>query len=103
MSDPEILLKAAIKRITARITEKFINSAQEFYEIAEEIPQRIQEEWTVLKEEIIEESERLEKKRTSSKEKNPNQPLTKEELTKAQIDKLRSKVIEINKSIEEKN
>ena len=103
MSDSEILLKAALNRITARIQEKLIKSAQEFSEIAEEIPQKLQDEWSSFKEEVIEESERLEKKKTSSKEKNSNQPSTKEDLTQAQINKLRSKVIEINKSIEERN
>ena len=103
MSDSEILLKAALNRINARIQEKLIKSAQEFSEIAEEIPQKLQDEWSSFKEEVIEESERLEKKKTSSKEKNSNQPSTKEDLTQAQINKLRSKVIEINKSIEERN
>ena len=103
MSDSEILLKAAINRISARIQEKLINSAQEFSEIAEEIPQKIQEEWTSFKEEVIEESERLEKEMNSSKEKNSNQQSNKEDITQAQINKLRSKVIEINKSIEERN
>ena len=103
MSDSEILLKAAINRITARIQEKLIKSAQEFSEIAEEIPQRIQDELSSFKEEVIEESARLEKKKTSSKEKNSNQPPTKKDLTQSQINNLRSKVIEINKSIEERN
>ena len=103
MSDSEILLKAAINRITARIQEKILNSAKEFSEIAEEIPQKLQEEWASFKEEVIEESERLEKETNSSKEKNSNQQSNKEDPTQAQIDKLRSKVIEINKSIEEKN
>ena len=103
MRDPEILLKAAINRITARITEKLINSAQDFSEIAEEIPKKVKEEWSNFKEEIIEETERLEKETNSSKEQSSNQPSTKKDLTQAQIDKLRSKVIEINKSIEEKN
>ena len=103
MSDSEILLKAAINRITARITEKFINSAEEFSEIADEIPQRLQDEWSSFKKEVIEESERLEKKTNSSKEKNSKQKSSKEDLTQTQIDNLRSKVIEINKSIEEKN
>ena len=103
MSDPEILLKAAINRISARITKKLINSAQEFSEIAEEIPQKLKEEWMTFKEEVIEESERLEKNTTSSKEQNFNQDSTQEDLTQTQIDNLRSKVIEINKSIEEKN
>ena len=103
MSDSEILLKAAINRITARIQEKILNSAQEFAEIAEEIPQKLQEEWASFKEEVIEESERLEKDTNSSKAKNSNQQSNKEDPTKTQIDNLRSKVIEINKSIEEKN
>ena len=103
MSDSDILLKAAINRISARITKKLINSAQEFSEIAEEIPQRLQDEWSRFKEEVIEESERLEKKANSSKEKNSNQQSTKEDLTQVQIDNLRSKVIEINKYIEERN
>ena len=100
LSDSEILLKAAINRITARVTEKLINSAQELSEIAEEIPQRIQDEWSIFKKEVIEESERLEKNSHSSKEQHSNQQSTNQELIQSQIDNLRSKVIEINKNIE---
>ena len=103
MSDSEILLKAAINRITARIQEKLIKSAQEFSEIAEEIPQKLQDEWSSFKEEVIQESERLQKTTNASKKNNANQQSNKDDLTQVQIDKLRSKVIEINKSIEEKN
>ena len=103
MSNSEILFKAAINRITARIQEKLIKSAEEFSEIAEEIPQKLQDEWSSFKEEVIKESERLEKKTNLSKEKNSNQHSNKEDLTQAQIDKLRSKVIEINKILEEEN
>ena len=103
MSDSEILLKAAINRIKARITEKVINSAQEFSEIAEEFPQKLQNEWDSFKEEVIEESERLGKKTNSSKEKSSREELSKEDLIQIQIDNLRSKVIDINKNIEGKN
>ena len=103
MSDSEILLKAAINRITARITEKVLNSAQEFSGMTEEFPKRLKDEWSSLKEEIIEESERLEKQSNSSKNKNHNQQPTKGNITQTQINKLRSKVIEINKLIEERN
>tara|TARA_B100000700_G_scaffold20275_1_gene19776 strand:- start:1271 stop:1549 length:279 start_codon:yes stop_codon:yes gene_type:complete len=92
-----------MNRITARITDKIINSAEELAEIAEEIPQRLQDEWSIFKEEVIEESERLAKKTNSSKETNSKQQSSKEDLTKAQIDNLRAKVIEINKIIEEDN
>ena len=103
MSDSEILLKAAINRITARIQEKLIKSAQEFSEIAEENPQKLQDEWSSFKDEVIEESERLAKKTDSYKENKSNDPSTQEDLTQVQIDKLRSKVIEINKRIEERS
>ncbi len=103
MSDSDILLKAAINRITARIKEKLIQSAQELSEVADEIPQKLRDEWSSFKEEVIEESERLEKKKTSSKDKNPKHKSKKENLVQTQIDNLRFKVIEINKSIEERN
>ena len=92
-----------MNRIFARITEKMINSAQEFSDIAEEIPQKIQEEWSNFKEEVIEESERLEKKTSSTTVRNAKEQSTKEDQIQIQIDNLRSKVIEINKNIEGKN
>ena len=92
-----------MNRIAARITEKVINSAQEFTEIAEELPQKLQNEWSSFKEEVIEESERLEKKTNASKEKSSKEQLSKEDLIQKQIDDLRSKVIDINKSFEDKN
>ena len=103
MSDSEILLKAAINRISARITEKLINSAQEFTKIAEELPQKLQNEWSSFKEEVIEESERLEKETKVSKENSSREQLNKEDLIQIQIDNLRSKVIDLNKDIEGKN
>tara|TARA_Y100001968_G_scaffold324017_1_gene362629 strand:- start:1469 stop:1780 length:312 start_codon:yes stop_codon:yes gene_type:complete len=103
LSDSEILLKAAINRIAARITEKLRNSAQEFTIIAEEIPQKLQEEWSSFKEEVIQESERLEKNSNHSTEKYSNKQSTKEDVIQSQIDNLRAKVIDINKDIEEKS
>ena len=92
-----------MNRIAARITEKMINSAQELTEIAEELPQKLRNEWSSFKEEVIEESQRLEKKTHTSQEKSSKEQLSKEDLIQIQIDNLRSKVIDINKDIEEKN
>ena len=92
-----------MNRIAARITEKVINSAQELTEIAEELPQKLQNEWSSFKEEVIEESERLEKKTNASKEKSSRQQSSKEDLIQIQIDNLRKKVIDINKDLEGKN
>ena len=92
-----------MNRLVARITGKVINSAQEFTEIAEELPQKLQNEWSSFKEEVIQESERLEKKTNESKEKTSEEQLSKEDSIQIQIDNLRSKVIDINKDIEAKN
>ena len=92
-----------MNRIAARITEKVLNSAQEFTEIAEELPQKLQNEWSSFKEAVIEESERLGKKTNASKEKSSKEQFSKEDLIQIKIDNLRSKVIDINKYIEENN
>ena len=103
LSDPEILLKAAMNRIAARITEKLANSAQELSEFAEELPEKLQNEWSSFREEVIAESELMEKKVHTSKEKGSKEQSNKEDLIQIQIDKLRSKVIDLNKDIEGKN
>ena len=103
MSDSEILLKAVLNRISARLTDKLLNSAKDFNELTEKIPEKLQDEWTSFKEEVIKESERLEKKTNSSKEKHVKQKSSKEDLIQTEIDNLRSKVIEINKNLEERN
>ena len=59
-----------MNRIAARITKKLAYSAQELTEIAEELPEKLQNEWSSFKEEVIAESERIEKKIHTSKEKN---------------------------------
>ena len=92
-----------MNRIAARITEKVINSVQEFTEIADELPQKLQNEWSSFKEEVIEESERIEKRTHDSREKSSKEQLSKEDLIQVQIDNLRSKVIDINKDFERKN
>ena len=80
-----------------------MNSAQEFTETAEELPQKLQNEWDSFKKEVIEESERLGKKHNSSEEKSSWEESSKKDLIQIKIDNLRSKVIEINKDIEGKN
>ena len=75
MSDSEILLQAVLNRISARITEKVINSAQEFTEIADELPQKLQNELSTFKKEVIEEYDRIEKKASSSKKKSSKRGL----------------------------
>ena len=92
-----------MNRIAARVTEKVINTAQEFTEIAEEFPQKLQNELSSFKKEVIEEYERIEKQNSSSKENDSKKKSSKEDLIQIKIDNLRSKVIETNKDLEGKN
>ena len=106
MSDSEILLKAAINRIAARISKKVINSAEELAEITENLPEKIKDEWKIFKDEVLKESERLEqnaKNTNINEDKDTKKNLTNDDLIQIKIDELRSKVIEINKNIEEAN
>ena len=80
-----------------------VHSAQEFTEIAEEFPQRLQNELSSFKKEVIEEYERIEKQNSSSKENDSKKKSSKEDLIQIKIDNLRSKVIETNKDLEGKN
>ena len=92
-----------MNRIAARLTEKVINTAQEFTEIAEDFPQKLKNELSSFKKEVLEEYERIEKQNSSSKERNSKKKSSKEDLIQIQIDTLRSKVIETNKDLEGKN
>ena len=92
-----------MNRIAARITEKMINSAQEFAEIAEELPQKLQNELSSFKKEVFEEYERIERQTSKSKEENTKKKSSTEDLIQFQIDNLRKKIIKLNKYIEEKN
>ena len=83
-----------------------IHSAEELADIAQDAPQKIQEEWRKFKDEVIEESIRIEKatKTTSSEdiEKTKQNPSHKD-LIQSKINNLRSKVMNINRNIEEKS
>ena len=92
-----------MNRIAARMSEKLIHSAQELSEIAEELPQKLQNEWSIFRDEVIEESERISKKTRSPKDPPQKKGVNKENIIQIQIANLRSKVIEINKEIEGRN
>ena len=83
-----------------------INSAEELADIAQDAPQRIQKEWSQFKDEVMEEAKRINKssETTSSQEVEETKlHRSHEELIQTKIDNLRSKVMNLNRHIEEKN
>ena len=83
-----------------------IHSAEELADIAQDAPRRIQEEWSQFKDEVIEESIRIEKnsKKTSSKDvEKIKKNSSHEDLIQSKIANLRSKVMDVNRNLEEKS
>ena len=83
-----------------------IHSGENLADFVKDAPQKIQEEWSQFKAEVIEESIRIEKdsKATKSKDiKIPKKNQSHEKLIQTKIDQLRSNVMDINRNIEEKN
>ncbi|ABX08160.1 hypothetical protein [Prochlorococcus marinus] len=103
MSSSENLLKATLNRLTVRIGSKIVNAAAELAVIAQEGPERLKEEWQILKDEIITEANRLDtdsngkdvSQESDAKDKEPNS-------TKAKIDLIRVKVSELTRELEDK-
>ena len=101
MSDSETLLKAALNRVAARIGKKVIDSAEELADMAQDAPRKVQEEWNQFKDEVIEESIRLEK--ASKNKQKTNQNSSQAELVQRKIDNIRTRVMDINRNLEDKN
>ena len=104
MSNSEILLKAALNRLAARLEKKIINSAADFSQSVEEAPTRIKQEWETFKAEVLNESEKIKQEEISfNSDKSTKKSSNSKTYIEKQIDQLRSKIIELNEKVEEKN
>ena len=101
MQNTENLLKAALNRLSARVGEKAIEAAAEIVLIAKEAPDELKKEWELLKNEIIKEAERL--NREDNKENlnnNSYKQQSSNDKTLEKIDRIRSKIVSLNKIID---
>ena len=62
MTNSDYLLKAAIKKVTEKLNEIVVEKIEEATNIAQDAPEIIKKEFDSLKEAIIEEAARMEKK-----------------------------------------
>ena len=60
MTNSDYLLKAAIKKVTEKLNEIFVEKIEEATNIAQDAPEIIKKEFDTLKEAIIEEAARME-------------------------------------------
>ena len=70
MTNSDYLLKAAIKKVTEKFNKIVVEKIEEASNIAQDIPEKIKQEFDTLKEAIIEEAERMENE--VSKSRNPD-------------------------------
>ena len=61
MTNSDYLLKAAIKKVTEKLSEILVEKIEEATNIAQDAPEILKKEFDTLKESIIEEASRLEK------------------------------------------
>ena len=61
MTNSDYLLKAAIKKVTEKLNEIFVEKIEEATNIAQDAPEILKKEFDSLKESIIEEASRMEK------------------------------------------
>tara|TARA_B100000700_G_C14665889_1_gene678505 strand:- start:160 stop:468 length:309 start_codon:yes stop_codon:yes gene_type:complete len=102
MSSKEVLIKATINRLNARIGQKAIDIASEISSIAQNAPEEIKIEWEIFLQEVFDEAERISKEESQvdSDKANNYSPSSESNLQK-KIDLLRKKVSELSNKFED--
>ena len=100
MSRPEMLLQAALNRLAARAGDQALEAAAQLSLLAQEAPQRVQQELQLFWDEVQQEAQRLERDQQSGGAPSPaagdgdGDP-------QRQIDGLRRQVAELTRRLEE--
>ena len=104
MSSSDYLLKATINRLTARLSQKIVDSVANLALISQEAPEKIRKEWELFQEEVNEEADRLDNEKYNDKGKE-KEDLSNEKIETSQetIDRLRSKISALESSLNDFN
>jgi len=104
MSSTEKLLQATLNRLRVRISQNFINAAVELAVIAKEAPEKLQKEWELFQEEVINEANKLENEcaEENIKKSDGEEANLRIENPKYKIAQLRKKVAELSEKLEAK-
>ena len=97
MNNSDYLLKAAIKKVTEKLNEIFVDKIEEATNIAQDAPEILKKEFDNLKESIIEEASRMEKAENIQENESTN---TDED---SKIKKALNEIEDINKQIDHFN
>ena len=101
MTNSDYLLKAAIKKVTEKLNEIFVEKIEEASNMAQDAPERIKKEFDTLKEAIIEEAARMEKEVSPNRNTDTsksNQSLNLSEVLK-EIEEIKGKIDQFNRKM----
>lgn len=100
MSRPEMLLQAALNRLVARAGDQALEAAAQLSLLAQEAPQRVQQELQLFWDEVQQEAQRLEQDQQPGGA--PSEaPAGGDRDPQRQIDALRRQVAELTRRLEE--
>ena len=97
MSTPETLVQAALNRLAARLGSSAIDAAAQFSVMAQDAPQKLQQELELFWQEVQQEAERIEQPQANSTESTEVAP----ENLQDQLDGLRAQVANFSRRLEE--
>jgi uncharacterized protein YceH (UPF0502 family) len=100
MSRPEMLLQAALNRLVARAGDQALEAAAQLSLLAQDAPQRVQQELQLFWDEVQQEAERLERDQQPGAAA-PAGPSDGDGDPQRQIDGLRRQVAELTRRLEE--
>ena len=99
MSTPETLVQAALNRLAARLGSSAMDAAALFSVMAQDAPQKLQQELELFWQEVQQEAERIEQPQAISTEPTEAAP----ENLQDQLDGLRAQVANFSRRLEEPN
>ena len=97
MSTPETLVQAALNRLAARLGSSAMDAAAQFSVMAQDAPQKLQQELELFWQEVQQEAERIEQPQATSAEPTEATP----ENLQDQLDGLRAQVANFSRRLEE--
>jgi len=100
MSRPEMLLQAALNRLAARAGDQALEAAAQLSLLAQEAPQRVQQELQLFWDEVQQEAQRLERDQQAGAAPQAGAPGVDGD-PQRQIDGLRRQVADLTRRLEE--
>ena len=100
MGSSEALIRATVNRISARLGHGFADAAAELAVLAQDVPQRLRQEWDLFQDEVRAEAERIERGDQATVRTNGTSSAEPLETSQAVIDRLRATVADLSQAIE---